>query len=84
MVLVVSNSKAAVQRWLRGQRVAARRIAHEARRARPDLADALERVDDLRRLADRLRATVEPARRERENLAFHLTWRRVRRASGIG
>jgi hypothetical protein len=52
--------------------------------ARPDLKKALDRVEELRRLADGLGAKVDPARRERENLAFHLAWRRVRRAAGLG
>lgn len=78
------NSRASVQRWLRGQRRASSRIAREAFEATPDFGDALDRVDELRRFADALGAKVNPSRRERENLAFHLVWKRVRRAAGLG
>jgi len=80
----MSTSKASLERWLQGQRRTSERIAREARRARPDLADALERVDELRHFADGLGAEIAPARRDRENLAFHHAWRRVRRAAGLG
>jgi hypothetical protein len=48
------------------------------------LAEALERVDDLRDTADALGATADIRRSEEENLAFHLVWARVRRAFGVG
>jgi hypothetical protein len=56
----------------------------EAGREEQTLDDALERVDDLRHFADGLGATVDPGIGEEENLAFHLTWARVRRAFGVG
>jgi hypothetical protein len=80
----VAESKAAVRRWARGQRNAAQRIARDTRRKRPNLGEALARVEDLRRFADGLRATRLATPAERENLRFHLIWRRLRRASGFG
>jgi hypothetical protein len=78
------SSKASLQRWLNGQRRASRRIAREASQVTPNLAALLARVEELRRFADGLGAEVDTTRSERENLAFHLTWKRVRRAFGVG
>ena len=78
------HRKADVARWMHGHRAAQRRTAHEARRSDRDFEDALSTVDDLRRLADDLGATAGELRRKRENLEFHLAWRRVRRAFGVG
>ncbi len=75
-------SKADVVRWAQGHALAERRIQREARRSMPDFSEALERVDDLRVVADALGATVDARRYEAENLAFHLTWASVRRAFG--
>lgn len=72
-----------VVRWARGQRLAQRRIAREARLESLGLEQSLDRVDDLRELAKSL-APKSQAESERENLAFHLTWRSVRRAFGLG
>lgn len=80
----MTESKSAVRRWAAGQRNTARRIAREAKRKRPDLNEGLARVDGLRRFADAQHAAREPARAERENLRFHLIWRRLRRVSGVG
>ena len=77
-------SKAAVARWARGHELAARRIAWEAGRQRIPFAVALARVDELRRVADGFGAKVARARAERENLAFHLSWSRLRQAYGVG
>jgi hypothetical protein len=78
------HSKASVARWLRGQNRAGRRIAAQAARRPPELDAALRAVDELRRFADASGAVVDPARSERENLAFHLTWRRLRRVFDVG
>jgi hypothetical protein len=78
------HRKADVARWIRGQRRAGARVAKAARSAKPELGAALDRVDALRRFADRQGATIDRARAERENLAYHLVWRRVRRAMGVG
>jgi hypothetical protein len=76
--------RAEVQRWAQGHRAAARRIAEEARREQVSFSEALERVDDLGRAADALGAREDRRRAEVENLSFHLTWARVRRAFGFG
>jgi hypothetical protein len=47
------------------------------------LGEALARIDDLRRVADAAGARTPRGRAERENLAFHLTWARLRRAFGV-
>jgi hypothetical protein len=78
------DRKADVARWARGQRLASRRIAQEGRRTGVRLADDLAHLDDMRRFADALGATVSPSDAERENLAFHSAWMRVRRALGVG
>jgi hypothetical protein len=70
-------------RWDKGQRLAQRRIAREAQR-KLSLSEALGRVDELRRFAQDLKAQVGLRQAARENLAFHLAWRRVRRAYGLG
>jgi hypothetical protein len=80
----MATAKADITRWARGQRLAQGRIAKESRDGGPSIQEALERVDDLRDFADNLSATVDRERAERENLAFHLTWARVRRAFGVG
>jgi hypothetical protein len=64
--------------------LAQRRIAREARTAKLPLAEALDRVDELRAVATSLKATTSRTRARRENLAFHWTWRRLRRACGFG
>jgi len=84
LFLVTTARPVDIARWAQGQRLAQRRIASEARRRNMGLDEALERVDELRRFAGRLGAGVSRERAERENLAFHLTWQRVRRAYGLG
>ena len=80
----VTSDKTKIVRWARGQRVAAQRIASEARRRpEPAGAETLARIDDLRRVADSLGARESPDA-ARENLAFHVTWARLRRACGVG
>jgi len=64
--------------------LAQRRIASEAQGAKLSLGEALGRVDELRRFAQGLKARVGLRQAARENLAFHLAWRRVRRAYGLG
>jgi hypothetical protein len=80
----MTHGRADVLRWMRGHRLASRRIARETRRSKLDLETVLGRIDDLRHFADDLGTTVDKGRAERENLAFHLAWRRVRRALGVG
>ena len=70
-------------RWARGQRLAQERIAREAQRKPLGLDEALERVDALRHFGQGF-TRAGGQRSERENLAFHLTWRQVRRAYGLG
>jgi hypothetical protein len=77
-------AKSDVVRWVEGQRLAAERTAKEARREPLDLTQALDRIDDLKRAANSLGARKNGTRAERDNLAFHLTWARVRRAFGFG
>jgi hypothetical protein len=80
----MAHRKASVLRWKRGQRAAGRRIAREALVGKPNLKDALGRVDELRRFADGFRKTADDARTRRDNLEFHVVWQRVRRAFGVG
>ena len=71
-----------IRRWALGLETAGRRTAREERTMA--LADALERVDDLRETADALGATEDIGRSEEENLEFHVVWARVRRAYDVG
>jgi hypothetical protein len=80
----MQGSRAAVQRWARRQRQVSTRIAREERRSPRSLSAALAHVDQLRQLAADLGATSTSPRAQQENLAFHLTWQRVRRAFGVG
>jgi hypothetical protein len=80
----MQSSKMLAKRWAQGQRRASLEVARDARRAEPDLSAALRSVDELRRFADQRGARGGRRRAERENLAFHLAWRRVRRAFGFG
>jgi uncharacterized coiled-coil DUF342 family protein len=79
-----SQGRLDILRWASGQRLAQRRIAREARTATLDLAETLDRIDELRELARSLNAKVVRARAARENLAFHRTFARLRRAHGFG
>jgi len=80
----MDSPKADIRRWAPAQELAARRILSEAARDRVTFVEALERFDDLRSVADAAGATADPERSQLENLAFHLTWARVRRAFGLG
>lgn len=82
--IVSSVRRADVLRWVRGQQLAQRRIAREARARKVTFGEALDRVDELRSVASDLKAATSRARAQRENLAFHSTWQRVRRAYGLG
>jgi hypothetical protein len=78
------HKKADVLRWKRGHRAAGQRIAREALGGKPNLEDALGRVDELRRFADGFHKRADDARTRRDNLEFHVVWQRVRRAFGVG
>ena len=76
--------KAAIVQWARGQRLAEQRIAREANAREASFDLELERVDELRELADALGAKTDPELAHAENLAFHLTWAKLRRVLGFG
>lgn len=80
----MTERAADVLRWVRGQKLAARRIARERQQDTMDLGAALDRVDELRAFADSLGTRPHRARAQRENLSFHLTWSRLRQALGFG
>jgi hypothetical protein len=73
-----------IERWARGHALAAERIQREAYREERTLEETIDRIDELRGLADVLGAPLERDQAESENLAFHLTWARVRRACRLG
>lgn len=80
----MAHRKADVFRWMRGQRLAGRRITSERRKRKIDLETELARVEELRGFADDLGTIEKVGRSRRQNLEFHFVWRRVRRAFRVG